>query len=82
MDKTDVDDPAFDLASLNKEFLSVNLKDPDGKAFLEKLLADADIMVTSFRDKALAKLGLDYDSVHERHPHLVWANARLRRIRP
>ena len=27
MQKTDIDDPAFDLASMNKEFLSVNLKD-------------------------------------------------------
>lgn len=76
MGKTDIDDPAFDLASLNKEFLSVNLKDEKGKEFLEKLLADADIMVTSFRDKALKKLGLDYDSVHARHPHLVWGQMR------
>ncbi|MGN0047064.1 MAG: CaiB/BaiF CoA transferase family protein [Eggerthellaceae bacterium] len=76
MGKTDIDDPAFDLASMNKEFLSVNLKDPDGAAFLEKLLADADIMVTSFRDSALKKLGLDYESVHARHPHLVWGQMR------
>lgn len=76
MTKTDIDDPAFDLASMNKEFLSVNLKDPDGIAFVDKLLADADIMVTSFRDKALEKLGLDYESVHARHPHLVWGQMR------
>ena len=37
MQKTDIDDPAFDLASMNKEFLSVNLKDPEGAAFVEKL---------------------------------------------
>lgn len=76
MGKTDIDDPAFDLASMNKEFLSVNLKDPEGKAFVEKLLADADVMVTSFRDKALKKLELDYESVHARHPHLVWGQMR------
>lgn len=76
MEKTDIDDPAFDLASMNKEFLSVNLKDPAGAEFVEKLLADADIMVTSFRDKALKKLGLDYESVHARHPHLVWGQMR------
>lgn len=76
MEKTDIDDPAFDLASMNKEFLSVNLKDPKGKEFVEKLLADADIMVTSFRDKALVKLGYDWKSVHARHPHLVWGQMR------
>lgn len=76
MQKTDIDDPAFDLASMNKEFLSVNLKDPDGMAFVDKMLAEADIMVTSFRDQALVKLGLDYESVHARHPHLVWGQIR------
>lgn len=76
MQKTDVDDPAFDLASLNKSFISINLKDERGKEFLERLLADADIMLTSFRDKALEKLGLDWESVHERHPHLVWGQVR------
>lgn len=76
MKKTDVDDPSFDLASLNKEFLAVNLKDPDGMAFLDKLLAKADMMVTSFRDHALEHLGLDYETVHKRHPHLVWGQIR------
>ena len=76
MHKTEIDDPSFDLASLNKKFLSVNLKDPEGKAFVEKMLSEADIMVTSFRDPALKKLGLDYESVHERHPHLVWGQVR------
>ena len=33
-------------------------------------------MVTSFRDGALKRLGLDYESVHERHPHLVWGQVR------
>ena len=59
MQKTDIDDPAFDFASLNKNFLSVNLKTEEGMAFLHTLLADADIMLTSFRDKALKKLHLD-----------------------
>lgn len=43
---------------------------------MEKMLADADILITSFRDKALNKLGLDWESVHARHPHLVWAQMR------
>ncbi len=76
MGKTDIDDPAFDLASLNKNFVSINLKSAEGMELLEKMLADADIMLTSFRDKALKKLGLDWESVHARHPHLVWGQVR------
>lgn len=76
MQKTDIDDPSFDLASLNKQFLSINLKNKRGMEFLERMLSEADIMVTSFRDGALKRLGLDYESVHERHPHLVWGQVR------
>lgn len=76
MQKTDIDDPAFDLCSTNKKFLSVNLKSPEGAAFLDKLLQNADVMVTSFRDKGLEHLGLDYETVKEKYPRLVWAQMR------
>lgn len=76
MEKTDIDDPAFDYASINKTFVSINLKSEEGTALLDKMLAEADIMVTSFRDKALVKLGLDWESIHARHPHLVWGQMR------
>lgn len=76
MKKTDIDDPAFDLASMNKQWLSVNLKNEDGKAFVYKMLETADVLVTSFRDKALKKLGFDYETIHEQFPHIVWAQMR------
>jgi crotonobetainyl-CoA:carnitine CoA-transferase CaiB-like acyl-CoA transferase len=76
MEKTDIDDPAFDLASMNKEWLSINLKSTEGKAIVYKLLETADILLTNYRDKALKKLGFDYETIHERFPHLVWAQVR------
>ncbi|MGI6590781.1 MAG: CaiB/BaiF CoA transferase family protein [Eggerthellaceae bacterium] len=76
MEKTDIDDPAFDLASMNKTWLAVNLKSPEGKEFVYKLLEDADILVTSFRDKALKKLGFDWETIHAKFPHLVWGQMR------
>lgn len=48
MQKTDVDDPAFDYASMNKTFVSINLKSEEGSKLIHKMLDDADIMVTSF----------------------------------
>ena len=56
MEKTDTDDPAFDYASMNKTFVSINLKERKGSELMHKMLDDADIMVTSFRDKALVKI--------------------------
>jgi crotonobetainyl-CoA:carnitine CoA-transferase CaiB-like acyl-CoA transferase len=74
--KTDFDDLAYDMSSMNKKWLSVNLKSSGGKELIEKLLSEADVFVTSFRDGALERLGLDYESVAEKFPHIVWAQMR------
>jgi alpha-methylacyl-CoA racemase len=52
--------------------LRVDLKDPDGKAKLDSLLAIADLMLASFRPSALKRLGLDWESLHVRHPKLCF----------
>ncbi|MDR0625668.1 MAG: CoA transferase [Bifidobacteriaceae bacterium] len=74
--KTEFDDAAFDMSSMNKQWLAINLKSPGGRAVMEKLLAESDVFVTSFRDGALGRLGLDYDSIKTRFPHIVWAQMR------
>jgi crotonobetainyl-CoA:carnitine CoA-transferase CaiB-like acyl-CoA transferase len=40
------------------------------------LLSKADIFVTSLRSGALKRLGLDYETLHEKFPRLVWAQNR------
>ena len=47
-----------------------NLKTPDGQATLHALLAQTDVLITSFRPAASAKLGVAWAAVHARHPHL------------
>jgi len=74
--RDDIEDPAFDMPSLGKNWLSVNLKHPEGLAFVYKLLETADVLVTNYRDKALVKLGLDYDTLSARFPQLVFAHMR------
>lgn len=74
--RDDIEDPAFDMPSLGKNWLSVNLKNKDGMEFVYKLLETADVMVTNYRDKALLKLGLDYDTISKKFPHLVFAHMR------
>lgn len=74
--RDDIEDPAFDMSSMNKNWISVNLKNKNGIAFVYKLLASADIMVTNFRDKALVKLGLDYPVLNKKFPQLVYAQMR------
>ena len=76
MTRTDREDPAFDMSSMSKNWVSVNLKNPEGMEFVHKLIADADIVITSFRDKALVKLGLDYETISAKFPHIVYGHMR------
>jgi len=62
----------FDLENGNKRGLSLNLKNPECLQVLMKLLAKADIFITSWRPKSLAKMGLDYESLKEKFPALVY----------
>lgn len=76
IDKTPTEDPTLDLNNTNKNWVSLNLKNPDGMAVLRRLLEGADIFVTSLRSQALERLGLDYETLAEDFPRLIWAQNR------
>lgn len=50
--------------------LQADLKTADGRALLERELARTDVLLTSFRPSALARLGLAWKDLHARHPML------------
>ncbi len=52
--------------------LRLDLKDPAGQEKLHALLAKADLLLASFRPSALKRLGLDWESLHARHPRLCF----------
>jgi crotonobetainyl-CoA:carnitine CoA-transferase CaiB-like acyl-CoA transferase len=52
--------------------LRLDLKDPDGRAQLDRMLAETDLLLASFRPSALQRLGLDWKSLHARHPRLCF----------
>ena len=71
---TDPDcNPFYTAYNANKRGLSLNLKSEEGKAVLDKLLETADVFVSSYRTGALKRLGLDYDTLSKKFPHLIWA---------
>ncbi len=55
-----------------QKVLRLDLKDPGGKKPLDALLAQADILLASFRPSALRRLGLDWEALHARHPQLCF----------
>ncbi len=50
--------------------ITLDLKTDQGKARLHKRLESCDLLITSFRPSALAKLGLDWAALRAQHPQL------------
>lgn len=66
----------FAYANTGKRGLRLDLRSADGKAVLEALLVDADVLVESLRPGALDALDLGWDRARSRNPRLIWASVR------
>lgn len=66
--------PIFQAENANKQSIALDLKKPQGKEILLELLKTADIFMTSTRNKALEKLGLDYNSIKNHFPDLIYVH--------
>ncbi len=58
----------------NKRALSLNLKDPEGLAIVKKLAAEADVIVENYRPDVKTRLGIDYETLSQDNPGLVYAS--------
>ena len=56
----------------NKQALAVDLKSPEGREVLYRLVAEADVFVHNMRNKPATQLGVDYDSLADVNPRLVY----------
>ncbi|CAN5396734.1 CoA transferase [soil metagenome] len=55
----------------NKRSIGLDLKKPEGHAALLRLIAKADVFVSNVRPEALARAGLDYESLAKTNPRLI-----------
>jgi crotonobetainyl-CoA:carnitine CoA-transferase CaiB-like acyl-CoA transferase len=65
--------PTFELDNRGKRSITLNLRVRSAIDVLLDLLTDADVLVTNLRPGVLETLGLDYESLAERYPRLVYA---------
>lgn len=65
----------FMAVNRSKRSLALDLKHPDGKATLQRLIAKADVLLSNIRPAALARLGFGYEDCHRLNPRLVYAAA-------
>jgi len=57
--------------SRNKRCVTLDLRHPDGQELLHRLLDVSDVVIFGNRPSALARWGLDWESVHRAHPQVV-----------
>lgn len=57
-----------------KRSICADLRTDDGRDVVQELAARADVIVESFRPGVLEKFGLDYESVHEDNPDVVYCS--------
>jgi crotonobetainyl-CoA:carnitine CoA-transferase CaiB-like acyl-CoA transferase len=66
--------PPFELDNRGKRSVVLDLYTDEGRAAMYELLATADVFITNLRPDALARLGLDHETLLERFPRLVYGS--------
>lgn len=67
---------SFASINRNKRSIALDLKSPQGKEILLRLVRDADVVVENFRAGVMDRLGLGYEALRTENPRLVYACIR------
>ena len=65
---------AHSYLNRNKKALALDLKRPQAKDIIHRLIADYDILVEQFRPGVMARLGLDYETLKQINPKLIYCS--------
>jgi crotonobetainyl-CoA:carnitine CoA-transferase CaiB-like acyl-CoA transferase len=65
---------SFMSVNRNKRSLAVDMKTPEGRAIVERLIGRADVLVQSLRAGVLDELGLGWDRARQINPRLVYCS--------
>jgi crotonobetainyl-CoA:carnitine CoA-transferase CaiB-like acyl-CoA transferase len=56
----------------NKKIIGLNLKHDEARQIFYQLAERADVVVEEFRPGVAKRLGIDYDTLHQRNPRLIY----------
>ena len=65
----------FETCNRNKRGIAVNLKTPEGRDIIYKMVKSIDVFVQNFRQGVADRLGMGYDTLREINPMLVYGSA-------
>jgi crotonobetainyl-CoA:carnitine CoA-transferase CaiB-like acyl-CoA transferase len=64
----------FHCANRNKKSIAIDIAQQQGQQVIKDLIAQADVLIENYRVGGLAKYGLDYLSIKEINPRLVYCS--------
>jgi crotonobetainyl-CoA:carnitine CoA-transferase CaiB-like acyl-CoA transferase len=67
--------PLFDACNSYKRCLALNFRSDEGKAVMRRLIQQADILVTNYRDQALKGMCCTYEEAAELNPRMVYCKS-------
>lgn len=70
----DVSASYFHSTNRGKASVTIDLRSPQGQQKVKDLLRDADILIENFKTGGLAKYGLDYASLKDEFPQLIYCS--------
>lgn len=76
VDQPGADSYLFILVNANKKSVTIDIKHPEGKKLLERLVEKSDIFVENFSPGTIERMGLDYDSVRAINPRIIYAQIK------
>jgi len=70
--QSDIDYP-FENLNRNKRSMTLDLSKESGQEILYKLLEKADVLISNFRPREIAKFKLEYETLSQLNPRLIYA---------
>lgn len=64
----------YAMINRNKRSIAINLKHSAGQDLVRQLASGADALLQNYRPGKMARLGLDYESLHNSFPDLIYAS--------
>lgn len=64
----------FLAANRNKRSIEIDAKSDEGRALLFRLACEADVVVENFRPSVLCRMGIDYETVSEENPGVIYTS--------
>ena len=68
------DTAAFIAINRNKKSMTLDLKGDAGRGIFYKLAREADVIVENYRPGVTEKLGIDYETIQEINPRIIYAS--------